>query len=261
MKKNLLKTTAAFAVLLSLPALAATDSTTTPTVGERLDSGVAATQKAVAVSIEKIKDMMADKATDGTYTIVEVNLASSIAQMIGQDVHNAKAEKVSKVEDILINQAGNAAQIILTNGGFLGMGARLVAVDYGLVYMRTDNGDVIMPVTDEIIKNMVPFSYDTAEAKNGMRTVPAGYLSAKAMLDGHLLDARGQEVGAIDNVTLPGGRAGKVIVGYNTTMGMGGDKIAISYDLLEKTTRGTKVDFKMTEGMATRFTFFTTVTK
>jgi sporulation protein YlmC with PRC-barrel domain len=254
--KTRLLTTTALTLLIALPAFAET-TYTSPTVGERLDQGVAATQQAVADAAEKIRDMMAEKDSSGAYSMVTINMNTSAAGMIGQQVHNAKNEQVAKVEDILINSYGNAAQIILTNGGFLGVGNKLVAVDFALVYMRNGDSDVIVPITEETIKNMVPFAYEASEVKDGVRTIPTGYLSAKAMLEGHLFDGRGTKVGAIENVSLRGGRANQVVVSYNTTLGIGGNKLAVSYDQLQKMGHGSVVDFKLNDPLTARFEAFT----
>lgn len=250
--KNQLLTTTAIVLFVSFSAIAATTATS-PTAGQRLDQGIAATEKAAVDVVEKVRDMMGEKDTAGTYGTVAINTKTSALGMIGQKVFNAKNEEISKVEDVLINQYGNATQIILTNGGFLGIGAKLVAVDFGLVYMRSGNSDVIMPITDDTIKNMAPFAYDITDSKDGTRTVPAGYLSAKAMLAGHLFDASGTQVGTIDNVSFIGGKATQVVIGYNATMGMGGNKLPVSYDLLQKMGHGSIVDFKLSDAQTARF--------
>lgn len=251
MKTKLLMTTA-LTLLIALPAMAETTQNT-PTLGQRVDHGVAATQQAVTDAVEKVRDMMADKDVNGTYAMVTINTRISAAGMIGEKVYNASNEQVAKVEDVLINQYGNAAQIILTNGGFLGVGNKLVAVDFALVYMRKDNNEVIVPITADTIKNMVPFTYDASEVKDGTRTIPAGYLSAKAMLAGHLFDGRGTQIGTIQNISLSGGRANQVIVSYNTTLGMGGNLLAIPYDQLQKMGHASVVDFRLNDNMTARF--------
>ncbi len=257
MKAKLLATTTVLALFAALPALAET----TPTVGQRLDQSVAASRQVIADTVEKIRDMSADKDSNGAYNVQNVSLKTSAKGMIGQPVYNAKGDEISKVEDILLDKDGNATQIILTNGGFYGMGAKLVAIDFGLVYLRTNNTDVIMPITEESIKKMVPFSHETEDSKTGMHTIPVGSLSTKAMLSGHLLDNSSNQVAAIDNVTLTGGRAAQVIVSYNSTMGMGGEKLSIAYDQLQKVSHDEKVDFKLSDSLTARFKDYTTVNK
>ena len=257
--KNQLLATTAIVLFVSFSAIAATTATS-PTAGQRLDQGIAATEKAAVDVVEKVRDMMGEKDTAGAYGTVAINTKTSALGMIGQNVFNANNEEISKVEDVLINQYGNAAQIILTNGGFLGIGAKLVAVDFGLVYMRSGNSDVIMPITDDTIKNMAPFAYDITDSKDGTRTIPSGYLSAKAMLAGHLFDTHGTQVGTIDNVSFIGGKATQVVIGYNATMGMGGNKLAASYDLLQKMGHGSIVDFKLSDAQTARFEVYSKAT-
>lgn len=256
MNTKLLATTTAIALLTALPVLASAQSGS-PTAGQRLDSGITATENALSDAAENVRDMFADKDSSGAYPDITYNMKTSAAGIIGQSVYNTKNEEVAKVQDILINPNGIASQVILTNGGFLGMGAKLVALDYGLVYVRNNNNDVIMAITEEVIKNMVPFSYTAADAKDGMRTVPPGYLSAKAMLAGHLLDSQGKQVASVDNISLNRGDATYVIVSQHTTLGMGGDKYALAYDRLQMTRADRKaettIDFKLSETQSARF--------
>lgn len=44
-----------------------------------------------------------------------------------------------------------------------------------------------------------------------------------------------------------------MVIGYNTTMGMGGSKLAASYDLLQKMGHGSTVDFKLSDAQTARF--------
>ena len=67
------------------------------------------------------------------------------------------------------------------------------------------------------------------------------------------IDASGTQVGTIDNVSFIGGKATQVVIGYNATMGMGGNKLAVSYDLLQKMGHGSIVDFKLSDAQTARF--------
>ncbi len=266
MKTQLLATTA-IAILMALPVAANAETTTTttkvehsatvpaasPTVGQRLDSGIESTREGIAAAAESVRDFMTPSDAAGGLATVSINKRNTVAGIIGEKVYNVRNEQVATIDDVLFNADGTASKIILANGGIMGMGAKHVAVDFGLLYTRANNDDVIVPITEETIKRMAPFSYEAADAKDGAQTMAAGQVSAKAMLDGELLNARGTEVGSIDNITISEGHASQVIVAYNTTLGMGGEKMAIAYDQLQKSGDNTEVDFKLPGTLSSRF--------
>jgi len=247
MKKNLLATSMTLALLAALPAMAATDSSA-PTVGERVDSGIESTKKAADRVAEKIRDLMSD-----TNATVEVGVDSSAHTLIGQKVSNIRGETIGKVEDVLVDANGNATQVVLANGGLMGIGAKLVALDYSLLYTRNNNSEVMIPLSDETIKSLIPFTYDKSEASAVLHTMGANQMSAKAILAGNLLDSKGRTIASIDDVTLNAGRMEYLIVSYGTTMGMGGHKAALAYPQAQGIVRDGAVDFKLSDVLSARF--------
>lgn len=232
-------------------------SSTSPTVGQRLDQMGERASAAVERATENVRDLLGNRGSNGAYSTISVDLNNSISGIIGQSVYDARNEKVAKVEDILFDQNGQASKMVLSNGGIMGIGDKLVVVDFGLVYARTGDNDVIVPLTEDTIKRMTAFSYDADDASNGMQTLAAGQISAKAMLDGELLNEQGKEVGSIENITLTGNKANQVVVAYNTTLGMGGDKIAVPYDQLQRVGNASEVDFKLPSNLSARYETYT----
>ena len=51
------------------------------------------------------------------------------SKMIGVKVHNTAGESVGKIEDLLITDGGTLRAVVLDVGGFLGVGAREIAVE------------------------------------------------------------------------------------------------------------------------------------
>ncbi|MBR0654393.1 PRC-barrel domain-containing protein [Plastoroseomonas arctica] len=71
----------------------------------------------------------------GTVTGTPTNRASRI---IGANVHNERNETIGEIEDLIINASGGAPTAILSVGGFLGIGARLVAVPLSELSFNTE---------------------------------------------------------------------------------------------------------------------------
>ena len=65
------------------------------------------------------------------------------SKLIGLNVYNDADEKLGDVNELIIDRHGKVSAVIIGVGGFLGMGAKPVAVAASdLDFMRDENGDV-----------------------------------------------------------------------------------------------------------------------
>lgn len=64
-------------------------------------------------------------------------LASNI---VGLDVYNAGNENVGEVEDLVLDKSKATKGVVLSVGGFLGIGTKYVVVDPAAVTVRYDQG-------------------------------------------------------------------------------------------------------------------------
>ena len=60
------------------------------------------------------------------------------SKVVGLNVYNEKNENVGSINDLLMDKEGNVKAAVISVGGFLGMGARLVAVPYDKVKFVTE---------------------------------------------------------------------------------------------------------------------------
>ena len=58
--------------------------------------------------------------------------------MVGLNVYNEKNENVGSINDLLMDKSGSIKAAVISVGGFLGMGARLVAVPFDKVKFSTE---------------------------------------------------------------------------------------------------------------------------
>lgn len=58
----------------------------------------------------------------------EVRPSSRASKIIGANIYNEQGQSIGEVEDLIIQRDGAAPVAVVSVGGFLGMGARLVAV-------------------------------------------------------------------------------------------------------------------------------------
>jgi ribosomal 30S subunit maturation factor RimM len=69
----------------------------------------------------------------------EQHLAS---KLIGTSVTGPGDEKIGSINDLLLDKSGNTVAVVIGVGGFLGIGAKDVAIPFNAVnVMRTESGD------------------------------------------------------------------------------------------------------------------------
>jgi hypothetical protein len=80
--------------------------------------------------------------------------------VIGSTVVNSANETVGKVDDIIVAKDGKAPFAVISVGGFLGMGNKLVVLPYE--QLQTDGNKVMLPgATKDALKNLPEFKYAT----------------------------------------------------------------------------------------------------
>ena len=60
------------------------------------------------------------------------------SKVVGLNVYNEKNENVGSINDLLMDKGGNIKAAVISVGGFLGMGARLVAIPLDKVKFSTE---------------------------------------------------------------------------------------------------------------------------
>ncbi|RUZ91257.1 PRC-barrel domain containing protein, partial [Mesorhizobium sp. M7A.F.Ca.US.003.02.2.1] len=108
---------------------------------------------------------------------------SIVTNIIGQSVYNGTgddAENIGKVSDVVFDKDGQAKSVVIDVGGFLGVGAKSVAFDYGKLQWAEKNGDrwlVAQTTKDELTAqaefDKKPYSPTPAPAASTDATAPA----------------------------------------------------------------------------------------
>lgn len=90
------------------------------------------------------------------------------SEFIGETVRNGKGEKIGSVDDLILNRGDRILYAVISVGGFLGVGDRLVAVPFEALRFGAKDveGVVIYDTTKEQLKAEPAFTY--AEAKDGV---------------------------------------------------------------------------------------------
>jgi sporulation protein YlmC with PRC-barrel domain len=133
-----------------------------------------------------------DRATDGTTTTTtapapmneatgatgapmavdsaRLNNGRRASKMIGANVYNENNDSIGEVDDLIVPQAGAQSGgqpvAILSVGGFLGIGARLVAVPYERLQWNAERERWTLPgATKDSLKSLPPYEYDNGNRR------------------------------------------------------------------------------------------------
>jgi PRC-barrel domain len=83
------------------------------------------------------------------------------SKVIGSSVVNEQNETVGKIDDLIIRESGAQEPVaVLSVGGFLGVGSKLVAIRYTELKPNPEKSDFVLPgATKDSLKALPDFSY------------------------------------------------------------------------------------------------------
>jgi sporulation protein YlmC with PRC-barrel domain len=80
------------------------------------------------------------------------------SKIIDQTVKNAQSEELGEVDDLIMSRNGKIKKVILSVGGFLGIGDRLVAVPFKSLKID-EKDEIVYDVTKQQLENHPVFNY------------------------------------------------------------------------------------------------------
>lgn len=87
--------------------------------------------------------------------------AISAGTLTGDTVRNRADEEIGKVEEIMIDRgSGRVAYVVLSAGGFLGLGDKFFAIPWDMVEVDTARHGVIVDIDKETVENAPGFDKD-----------------------------------------------------------------------------------------------------
>lgn len=90
--------------------------------------------------------------------VVKVSTGYRASKVLGASVINEAGDTVGKVDEIIVGPDGKAPFVVLSVGGFLGVGDKLVVLPYE--QMRTDGKKIMLPgATKDSLKALPEFKY------------------------------------------------------------------------------------------------------
>jgi sporulation protein YlmC with PRC-barrel domain len=84
-------------------------------------------------------------------------------EMIGADVRNLENENLGEVSDVILAKEGGASHIVLSHGGFFGLGETEVAVPFDKLKVAGERDVFYLDMTEEQLENAPSFERGTRE--------------------------------------------------------------------------------------------------
>jgi hypothetical protein len=83
------------------------------------------------------------------------------SKLVGATVKNGADETIGKIDDLLVSRTDKVLYAVLSVGGFLGVGAKLVAVPYASLQVEQKN--LVLPnASKDQLKALPEFKYATS---------------------------------------------------------------------------------------------------
>jgi sporulation protein YlmC with PRC-barrel domain len=99
----------------------------------------------------------------GSIVAVNVDVVATTgyraSKLLGSAIYNDEGEKIGKLDDFIVGSDSEVSIAVVAVGGFLNMGARMVAVPATL-FESNDQGQVVLPgATRDKLKALPEFRY------------------------------------------------------------------------------------------------------
>src|ERR1700751_4439491 len=120
---------------------------------------------AAMIGVAVLSGGAAAQGTPQTVELVKVDVQKLAAgyrasKVIGSSLVNEANETIGKIDDLLVSSDGQQPYAVLSVGGFVGMGPRLVVVPYETLKF-SDNKVILPGGTKEGLKMLPEFKYAT----------------------------------------------------------------------------------------------------
>jgi ribosomal 30S subunit maturation factor RimM len=151
------------------------------------------------------------------------------SHILGANVKNAADETIGDVKDLIISRENNVLQAVLSVGGFLGIGEKLVAIPYDKLQVgrMDDKVHVAYNATKAELEGMPTFAYkEAADGGMALRLRDLLGTSVKNTADDTIGEVKDLIITAKQNVP-------KALISVGGFLGIGDKVVAVPYDALQ----------------------------
>lgn len=88
---------------------------------------------------------------------------------IGRELQNPQGETIGQVEDLIITNSDDVVQVIVSVGGFLGIGEKLVAISYEGLRIDPQKGIIVYDATQQELAEQPEFHFKEKKMEKPIR--------------------------------------------------------------------------------------------
>jgi len=131
-------------------------------------TGSAATGGPTATNTNQTGQAQSNQTAAQSQTNLTGGQMASADHLMGKNVYGKDNEKVGEVEDVILDSNGQAKQLVISSGGFLGIGEKQIAVDYNEAKWDQQQDRIqLSNMSRDQVKDMPEFQYsDTTTSLN-----------------------------------------------------------------------------------------------
>ena len=130
---------------------------------------ISATLFAMGVSVAALAQQPVPMASGPAKIFTTIPAGTTVTNFYKQNVYDPSNNKIGDIDDVLIDKAGNVSAMIVSVGGFLGMGEKNVAIPFSDVRASEKNNKwyLVLNTTKDALKGAVGFTYDKTKTTWG----------------------------------------------------------------------------------------------
>ncbi|HEY4344676.1 MAG TPA: PRC-barrel domain-containing protein [Parvibaculum sp.] len=190
--------------------------------------------------------MSPDAVTQSNGVAVMSTNALSAYYLKGADVMGSDNKKLGTIDDIVLDESGQAKRALIAAGGVAGIGAKEVGVDFSRLTFAGQG--VKAPVaqidaTADSLKSQPPVEKDK---------IGSGLVLASSVVGSKVKLQESKDMAKISDVILDKKGAAKyAAIDFGGVMGVGDKRVAVSYDKLGKAAKGQPIPLQQTKAELT----------
>jgi len=164
--------------------------------------------------------------------------------LVGKDVKNIAGEDIGEIQSVIIDGTGKVSAVVVSVGGFLGMGEREVAIDWNDLRLFR-NGEVIQSrMTKNDLKALPEYEYEKDEYRRKAfedrryaetvadRSAKPEWVATKRfrlsrLVGADVVNSQGETIGEVDDLVVMDGKS-QLILSVGEFLGMGGHDVALA---------------------------------
>jgi sporulation protein YlmC with PRC-barrel domain len=168
--------------------------------------------------------------TDVAYDITATNL-------MDMKVIDQTGKKIGEIDDLILSTKEKVAYAIVSVGGFLGVGDKLVSIPFQDIEIRKAKKEAVINLSKQELEKMPEFKSESVESRNyqaedlpASRSTEDYAINAKKLFDVDIIDKNSKKVGEVDDLLMS--QDGKVVYGIvdvGGMLGMGKKSVAVPF--------------------------------